>query len=80
MSEVVSLVTGKDKKRAAEQQAAAQAEQQKRKLRKERDEAARIAGERQGAARRARSGTRGLLSDTRLNPEQGVATLGQTGL
>jgi hypothetical protein len=83
MSGVIDSVTGRDKKRAAErqaQQAAAEAEQQKRKLRKERDEAARIAGERQGAARRARSGSRGLLSDTRLNPEQGVATLGQTGL
>jgi sRNA-binding protein len=83
MGGTVRKVTGEDKKKAAKQEAAAaaaEAEQQKRKLRKERNEAARIAGERQGAARRARSGTRGLLSDTRLNPEQGVATLGQTGL
>ena len=32
------------------------------------------------ASRRARRGGRAMLSDTRLNPEQGVATLGQTGL
>ena len=74
MGGVVSSVTGKDKKMEAE------AEQQKKKLRQERDEAARLAGERQGAAKRSRQGGRGLLSDTRLNPEQGVSTLGQTGL
>jgi len=32
------------------------------------------------ARRRARRGGRAMLSDTRLNPEQGVATLGTTGL
>jgi hypothetical protein len=32
------------------------------------------------ARRRARRGGRGMLSDTRLNPEQGVSTLGTTGL
>ena len=87
MGGTVRKVTGADKKKDAKQEAAAaaakaaaEAEQQKRKLRQERNEAARIAGERQGAARRARSGSRGLLSDTRLNPEQGVATLGQTVL
>jgi hypothetical protein len=34
----------------------------------------------QAAARRARRGGRGLLSESRLNPEQGVATLGQSGM
>ena len=32
------------------------------------------------ARRRARRGARALLSESRLNPEQGVSTLGQTGL
>lgn len=32
------------------------------------------------ARRRARRGGRALLSDTRLNPEQGVTTLGQSGM
>ena len=32
------------------------------------------------ARRRARRGGRAMLSDTRLNPEQGVSTLGTTGL
>ena len=32
------------------------------------------------ARRRARRGGRAMLSDTRLNPEQGVSTLGVTGL
>jgi hypothetical protein len=41
---------------------------------------ARVMGEEKAARRRARRGGRSLLSDSRLNPEQGVATLGQTGL
>jgi len=32
------------------------------------------------ARRRARRGARALLSESRLNPEEGVTTLGQTGL
>ena len=32
------------------------------------------------ARRRMRRGGRALLSEARLNPEQGVSTLGQTGL
>lgn len=32
------------------------------------------------ARRRARRGGRALLSDARLNPEQGVTTLGQSGM
>jgi hypothetical protein len=32
------------------------------------------------ARRRARRGGRGLLSESRLNPEQGVTTLGQSGM
>lgn len=32
------------------------------------------------ARRRARRGGRAMLSDTRLNPEQGVSTLGSQGL
>lgn len=32
------------------------------------------------ARRRARRGGRALLSDSRLNPEQGVSTLGSQGL
>lgn len=32
------------------------------------------------ARRRARRGARALLSESRLNPEQGVSTLGTTGL
>ena len=38
------------------------------------------AAEDQAARRRARRGARALLSESRLNPEQGVTTLGQTGL
>jgi hypothetical protein len=30
--------------------------------------------------RRARRGARALLSESRLNPEQGVTTLGQSGM
>ena len=32
------------------------------------------------ARRRARRGARALLSESRLNPEEGVSTLGTTGL
>jgi hypothetical protein len=32
------------------------------------------------ARRRARRGARALLSESRLNPEQGVSTLGQSGM
>jgi hypothetical protein len=32
------------------------------------------------ARRRARRGARALLSESRLNPEQGVTTLGQSGM
>ena len=39
-----------------------------------------MAAEDKSARRRARRGGRSLLSDSRLNPEQGVATLGTTGL
>lgn len=41
---------------------------------------ARESGEERAARRRVRRGGRALLSDARLNPEQGVSTLGQTGL
>jgi hypothetical protein len=41
---------------------------------------ARAMGEDKAARRRARRGGRAMLSDTRLNPEQGVSTLGTTGL
>lgn len=36
--------------------------------------------EERAARRRMRRGGRALLSEARLNPEQGVSTLGQTGL
>ena len=39
-----------------------------------------MAAEDRSARRRARRGGRALLSDSRLNPEQGVSTLGTTGL
>ena len=39
-----------------------------------------MAAEDKSARRRARRGGRALLSDSRLNPEQGVSTLGTTGL
>jgi microcystin degradation protein MlrC len=42
--------------------------------------ATQAAAEDKAARRRARRGGRSLLSDSRLNPEQGVATLGTTGL
>jgi hypothetical protein len=32
------------------------------------------------ARRRARRGGRALLSESRLNPEEGVSTLGQSGM
>lgn len=38
------------------------------------------AAEDKSARRRARRGGRAMLSDTRLNPEQGVSTLGAQGL
>jgi hypothetical protein len=38
------------------------------------------AGEALAARRRARRGGRALLSEARLAPEQGVATLGNTGV
>lgn len=43
-------------------------------------EAAREGAEERAARRRMRRGGRALLSEARLNPEQGVSTLGQTGL
>lgn len=39
-----------------------------------------MTAEDKSARRRARRGGRSLLSDSRLNPEQGVSTLGTTGL
>lgn len=39
-----------------------------------------MATEDRAARRRARRGARALLSESRLNPEQGVSTLGTTGL
>lgn len=42
--------------------------------------AKRESGEMVAARRRARAGGRMLLSDARLNPEQGVSTLGQSGV
>jgi len=39
-----------------------------------------LEAEDRSARRRARRGARALLSESRLNPEQGVSTLGQTGL
>lgn len=45
------------------------------------DTAAREEGEERAARRRVRrGGQRALLSEARLNPEQGISTLGQTGL
>lgn len=41
---------------------------------------AREGAEERAARRRMRRGGRALLSEARLNPEQGVSTLGQTGL
>lgn len=47
-------------------------------------EPVKTAGQKQEEAdasrRRARRGGRALLSDARLNPEQGVTTLGQSGV
>ena len=34
----------------------------------------------QAARRRARRSARALLSESRINPEEGISTLGQTGL
>lgn len=42
--------------------------------------AATMQAEEGAARRRARRGGRALLSESRLNPEQGVTTLGTTGL
>lgn len=42
--------------------------------------ASQMAAEDKSARRRARRGARALLSESRLNPEQGVSTLGVTGL
>lgn len=42
--------------------------------------ATQMAAEDKSARRRARRGARALLSESRLNPEQGVTTLGTTGL
>jgi hypothetical protein len=39
-----------------------------------------MAAEDRSARRRARRGARALLSESRLNPEQGVTTLGQSGM
>jgi hypothetical protein len=39
-----------------------------------------MAAEDKSARRRARRGGRALLSESRLNPEQGVTTLGQSGM
>jgi hypothetical protein len=39
-----------------------------------------MGAEDRSGSRRARRGGRALLSDTRLNPEQGVSTLGSQGL
>lgn len=43
-------------------------------------QAADTGAEERAARRRMRRGGRALLSEARLNPEQGVSTLGQTGL
>jgi hypothetical protein len=42
--------------------------------------AAAVDEEDKAARRRARRGGRSLLSESRLNPEQGVTTLGQPGV
>jgi hypothetical protein len=39
-----------------------------------------MAAEDRSARRRARRGGRALLSESRLNPEEGVSTLGQSGM
>jgi hypothetical protein len=39
-----------------------------------------VAAEDRAARRRARRGGRALLSESRLNPEEGVSTLGSQGL
>lgn len=41
---------------------------------------AREAGEDKAARRRSRRRGQGLLSEARVNPEQGISTLGTTGL
>ena len=45
-------------------------------LKRENEAMMRTSGEQGAAMLRARRGSRALLSDARLNPEQGVATLG----
>jgi hypothetical protein len=42
--------------------------------------ASQVDAEDRSARRRARRGARALLSESRLNPEQGVTTLGQSGM
>jgi hypothetical protein len=42
--------------------------------------ASQMAAEDRAARRRARRGGRGLLSETRISPEEGVSTLGQSGM
>jgi len=61
--------------RAAQQQLALQRQELER-MRIENESGMRSMGERLAAARKVRGGSRSLLSDARLNPEQGVATLG----
>lgn len=61
--------------RAAAEQFATQQKELER-MRIERENMMRAGGEGFAAMRRARSGGRALLSDARLTPEQGVATLG----
>jgi hypothetical protein len=81
MGGTVRKATGQeDKRRAneAKQEAEMQAKKEKIKLKNERNQMARVAGESAAASRRARRGGRALLSEARLAPEQGVATLGNT--
>jgi hypothetical protein len=65
----------KNAERAAQEQLSMQRQELER-MRVENETMQRGAGERLASMMKLRRGSRALLSDARLNPEQGVATLG----
>lgn len=78
--EVTDKVGVTEKRQAPQQQASAVAPQPAQPATGADMVAAREAGEEKAARRRSRRRGQGLLSEARVNPEQGISTLGTTGL
>ncbi len=78
--QVTDTVGVTEKRQAPQQQASAVAPQPAQPTAGADMVAAREASEDKAARRRSRRRGQGLLSEARVNPEQGISTLGTTGL